>query len=551
MSWNNLKAGIAAVVRENGNQEITGENLQTVINAVVNSLGAHATYAGIATPSTSPGTPDGPVFYFAMQKGRYPNFSNILVTDTDGAVILLYRDGVWSKSPTGFARQSDMAEVREDIFDIKQALGLDADSSTINFANANATNVLVGYCMIGEEDETELYTDPNWNVYIFPYSLEMTRVITETALNESNFPGILYLTGTELTTRIGGEYPTGHGSSSYDIHTKIVEIGTADITVNAPEGTRYIAVNTHSPMSSFLCFGESNSELLDQLAAEISEANARVRSAESMAREADRIAREAIAIASGVVPPGPEPVFTAATLTETIHTNKAWGAIPAGTTLEAGTTLQEIAEMATVEEIAATAALSSSPAPVLKEEGTSQSVILSAVVTKNSATRLISVTFYKGNAEIETISDVDFGEAVSCSQAQTITTGTSFKVRARYVRKDGETEATCESNTISYPYTHYSYWGSVNEGVIPTAAMIEAFTNKELVGQKHKTIQSTAGKVLVYAYPKSFGALTSIYADYQEYLNDYTRIEVSINGVPYYAYYQNNVSNIAITYEFK
>lgn len=551
MSWNNLKAGIAAVVRENGNQEITGENLQTVINAVVNSLGAHAPYAGIATPSTSPGTPDGPVFYIAMQRGRYPNFSNILVTDTDGAVILLYHDGVWSKSPTGFARQSDMAEVREDVFDIRQALGLDPDSSTVNFANTSPTNVLVGYCMIGDEDETETYEDPNWNIYIFPYSPEMTRVITESALNEDNFPGILYLTGTELTTRIGEEYPTGRGSSTYDIHTKVVEIGTTAITVDAPEGTHYIAVNTHSPMSSFLCFGESNSELLDQLAAEISEANARVRSAESMAREADRIAREAIAIASGVVPPGPEPIFTAATLTETIHTNKAWGAIPAGTTLEAGTTLQEIAEMATIEEIASAITLSSSPAPSLKEEGTSQSVNLFAVVTRNSGVELVSVTFYRGNTEIETVSDVDFGETINCSQAQTITTGTTFKAKARYVRKDGETEALCESNTISYPYTHYSYWGSVNEGVIPTGAMISAFTNKELVGQKHKTIQSTAGKILVYAYPKSFGALTSIYADYQEYLNDYTRIEVSIDGVAYYAYYQNDVSNIAITYEFK
>ena len=50
MGWNNLKAAIAAVIKTNDNQEITGANLQNVLFSIVNMLGANAAYAGIAEP---------------------------------------------------------------------------------------------------------------------------------------------------------------------------------------------------------------------------------------------------------------------------------------------------------------------------------------------------------------------------------------------------------------------------------------------------------------------------------------------------------------------
>lgn len=98
--WNNLKASIAAVVRTNNNQEITGANLQNVLNTIVNSVGANATFAGVATPSTSPGTPDGPVFYIAGQSGQYSNFGNQTVTvGTATLGIFLWNGSVWSYIP--------------------------------------------------------------------------------------------------------------------------------------------------------------------------------------------------------------------------------------------------------------------------------------------------------------------------------------------------------------------------------------------------------------------------------------------------------------------
>ena len=94
-SWTILKAAIANIIKTNGNQEITGQLLQSVLNNIVSSIGENATFVGIATPSTNPGTPDGNVFYFATQPGTYVNFGGIKVENE--AIIFLYNGTSWVK----------------------------------------------------------------------------------------------------------------------------------------------------------------------------------------------------------------------------------------------------------------------------------------------------------------------------------------------------------------------------------------------------------------------------------------------------------------------
>lgn len=101
-----LKAAIAAAIKENGNNEITGNLLQQQLLAMVNSLGANYQFAGIATPSTNPGTPDQNVFYIASQAGTYVNFSNIIVYDNQ--VAILKYNGSWTKEITGAAPASSI-----------------------------------------------------------------------------------------------------------------------------------------------------------------------------------------------------------------------------------------------------------------------------------------------------------------------------------------------------------------------------------------------------------------------------------------------------------
>lgn len=100
-NWKILKAAVADAIKTNGNQEITGQVLQNVLNNIISNLGANATFANIATPSTNPGTPDGPVFYLATQSGTYSNFGGAIVENE--ATILLYDGSTWVKKATGIA----------------------------------------------------------------------------------------------------------------------------------------------------------------------------------------------------------------------------------------------------------------------------------------------------------------------------------------------------------------------------------------------------------------------------------------------------------------
>ena len=104
-----LKADIDEKVYQNGAQEITGANLNSVLNAMVTTLGAEYQFAGVATTATNPGTPDAKVFYIANGKGTYTNFGGINVTEDE--VVVLYWDTAWHKEATGIASQEKLTEL--------------------------------------------------------------------------------------------------------------------------------------------------------------------------------------------------------------------------------------------------------------------------------------------------------------------------------------------------------------------------------------------------------------------------------------------------------
>ena len=88
-----LKAAIQSVLKTNGNNEITGALLQQSLLAMIDSLGSNYLYAGIATPNTTPGTPDQNVFYIAGP-GTYPNFNSVVVPS--GYVGFFQYNGSWN-----------------------------------------------------------------------------------------------------------------------------------------------------------------------------------------------------------------------------------------------------------------------------------------------------------------------------------------------------------------------------------------------------------------------------------------------------------------------
>ena len=76
--WTSLKESIVEAIKANGNNEITGQVLQNILTSIVSAFGENAAFAGLATTATSPGSPDGPVFYIAGAYGTFPNFGGLI-----------------------------------------------------------------------------------------------------------------------------------------------------------------------------------------------------------------------------------------------------------------------------------------------------------------------------------------------------------------------------------------------------------------------------------------------------------------------------------------
>lgn len=100
-NYEQLKQAVSNVIKTNGNQKITGAILQNTLLSIISTVGYNATFAGIATPETNPGTPDENIFYLATTKGQYVNFGGIEVNNE--AVILQNKNNTWGKKATGIA----------------------------------------------------------------------------------------------------------------------------------------------------------------------------------------------------------------------------------------------------------------------------------------------------------------------------------------------------------------------------------------------------------------------------------------------------------------
>lgn len=95
-NYSTLKAAVADVVKTNGTQAITGANLQAVLLSIINSVGGGGyIFKGVATPSTSAGTPDENVFYIGGA-GTYANFGSS-ITIPIGSIGVFKYNGSWTK----------------------------------------------------------------------------------------------------------------------------------------------------------------------------------------------------------------------------------------------------------------------------------------------------------------------------------------------------------------------------------------------------------------------------------------------------------------------
>lgn len=129
-----------------------------------------------------------------------------------------------------------------------------------------------------------------------------------------------------------------------------------------------------------------------------------------------------------------------------------------------------------------------------------------------------------------------------------IAVNTAFRVEAT---KDGVTK----TGSVSAVFVNPSYFGVVDSNFTPTLEGIQGLSSGEII-KNSKTYNTSAfnqnAQKNCYAYPKAFGALTSITDGKNEFINSYTRSELEVNGEMYYVYVlseASTVSNYSLQFE--
>lgn len=129
-NYEELKAAVVSVIKTNGNQEITGQVLQSALATIISQIGANATFAGIATPETNPGTSDQNIFYIASKRGIYNNFNGIKLTDE--AAIFYNNAGSWNYKNIGIPTKDKITEIEQEIGNLKNFFILNGLHSSLN-----------------------------------------------------------------------------------------------------------------------------------------------------------------------------------------------------------------------------------------------------------------------------------------------------------------------------------------------------------------------------------------------------------------------------------
>ena len=177
-NWSDLKSSVASIIKTNGAKEITGQLLQNVLNNIISNVGLNSTFAGIATPETNPGTPDGNVFYLATTAGTYSNFNGIVI-EAGEAVILEWK-GSWVKKDSGFATHEKLTETGREMC----LNGVLNNSGTIRFLENNPNGTIRYNYNLCKNKEYKISMIPNNGeifAYIILYNIDGTKksILTE------------------------------------------------------------------------------------------------------------------------------------------------------------------------------------------------------------------------------------------------------------------------------------------------------------------------------------------------------------------------------------
>ncbi|MBQ0036825.1 MAG: hypothetical protein KBT35_07915 [Firmicutes bacterium] len=228
-------------------------------------------------------------------------------------------------------------------------------------------------------------------------------------------------------------------------------------------------------------------------------------------------------------------------LEEALTATQAIGSVTSGKTYPKGTSLETVLRDILIKEEAPTVALTLNPAKVLYDvvEETLSTIVLTATVTKKTYPPT-KVTYYVDDVVVSERTITDGG---TFSYTHNFASATNENHTFKVVVTDGKLSSNA---TKTIKFVGNSYYGTVASDIgTPTEAQIKGLnkTLKDVKGYTYDNITMDFGKV-VYAFPKDFGALTSIKdtVNNLNYTDSFSRTVVNVDGIDYYVYTQTDPS---------
>lgn len=105
MAYENLKNAIKQVIKQNGNQEIIGQLLQSTLINIVETIGSsNIAFKGIINPASTPEVSETPVFYIneiSRSAQTFNSFGGLKTEKNELAIFMKGNDKAWTKLHIG------------------------------------------------------------------------------------------------------------------------------------------------------------------------------------------------------------------------------------------------------------------------------------------------------------------------------------------------------------------------------------------------------------------------------------------------------------------
>lgn len=225
-----------------------------------------------------------------------------------------------------------------------------------------------------------------------------------------------------------------------------------------------------------------------------------------------------------------------ATLTQDITSSVTVGAANSGTLFKQGMTFTEFAKKILLKVIPPTITFTTT-ASLLNQEGTTLSNVDIKVNISNlglNYTTLDKIEFISQGQVLDT-QNYQAGTTQYTYTVASISQTSTYIARVYYTDVDGQHYVYKQ---LDFKFVYESYYGLIDATTAVTDAIV-ANLNLVLLENHNYTYNNINAndERFVFAYPKSYGDLTSIKdANNFEYIDSYTKYEIALNNVDYLFY---------------